>query len=299
MGKNIRQGDRRGKSRPRHIARQALPSREKEGRPLIGRMVLPTENRTAHRLRIAFNRAANKLGKMGHVTFLILPGGALTFPWPTALDRRISPEADTSTALFLLKKEAGRTLDAFLARLPAATRGAFRAHAEYLSIGIDSDGTRNSVELVAVYDLHRKKIIRWTGKSHPVSWQQRRLIREKDLRTHMLRLQGHRVVLLGCHDLNLYSPRAAAKAKGWKKRNILKFVGSTRRFRPDIILQHPHATDSPHIWNLCWRTVEKLFPTVSHFASGIRYANPGDKPRATLAVVLRKTTKGQVVDLVV
>ncbi len=38
-------------------------------------------------------------------------------------------------------------------------------------------------------------------------------------------------------------------------------------------MQHPHTTDTPNIWNLAWKTVEKEFPYVKHYASGIKYYN--------------------------
>jgi hypothetical protein len=56
-----------------------------------------------------------------------------------------------------------------------------------------------------------------------------------------------------------------------------------------------HATDTPNIWNLPWRTVEKEFHNVKHFASGIKYYNRkgvlGEQYK-----VLEKTKKRDIID---
>jgi len=278
-----------------------MPEHCSEDHAIIGRIVLRTQNRSAKKLSQAFIAVADKLSMQGPVTFLITPGGSLSFNWPQSLTKHINPETDTSKALAVLKGEAAKAIETFLGTLPQTTFRQLKSKVSYLTVGIDS-GTgmhNNSVELVGVYDMQQGKVVHWTGKSHPVSSQQRRLIREKNLGSHMMNLNGHRVVVLGCHDLNLYSPRAASKARGWKKASIKEFISRTRSFKPDVIIQHPHETDTPHIWRLCWCTVDKKFPTVCHFASGIRYANSSGSLRASLPVVLGKTSKGSVVDFVV
>jgi hypothetical protein len=63
-------------------------------------------------------------------------------------------------------------------------------------------------------------------------------------------------------------------------------------------LHHPHTTDTPNIWSLAWKTVEKELPYVKHYASGIKYYNDGHRPRGKLTKVLEKTKKGDVIDFV-
>ena len=113
-----------------------------------------------------------------------------------------------------------------------------------------------------------------------------------------MKLNNQNIVLLGCHDLNVFSLRGQAKANpnGWKRKTANKFKKLCKEFKPEIILQHPHTTDSPNIWNLAWRTVEKELPKVKHFASGIKYFNWKGKPRGKIEKVLEKTKKGDVVD---
>jgi hypothetical protein len=95
----------------------------------------------------------------------------------------------------------------------------------------------------------------------------------------------------------VYSPRGQANANpnGWKKKLADNFKKECKNFNPSIILQHPHTTDTPNIWNLAWRTVEKELPNVKHFASGIKYYNHFGV-RDKIEKVLEKTKKGDVTD---
>lgn len=87
-----------------------------------------------------------------------------------------------------------------------------------------------------------------------------------------------------------------AKQGGYKKQVADKFRSKCEMFKPEIILQHPHTTDSPNIWNQPWRMVEKELSSVKHFASGIKYHNGDEEPRGLLIDVLEKTKKGDVID---
>ena len=77
---------------------------------------------------------------------------------------------------------------------------------------------------------------------------------------------------------------------------MLGYYGLIQEFNPEIILQHPHWTDTPNIWNVAWRTVEKELPNVKHFASGIKYYNKNGDVRGDIDKVLEKTKKGDVID---
>jgi len=110
-------------------------------------------------------------------------------------------------------------------------------------------------------------------------------------------LNNQRIVILGCHDLNVFSPRGQANAdpNGWKKQLADRFKTQCIKFKPEIILLHPHTTDTPNIWNLAWWTVEKELPNVKHFASGIKYYNRNGV-RGDIDKVLEKTKKGDETD---
>lgn len=91
---------------------------------------------------------------------------------------------------------------------------------------------------------------------------------------------------------------AVIDPKSWKGKKSGAFRKLCKQFKPHIILQHPHTTDTPNIWNLAWRTVEKKLPQVQHFASGIKYYYKNGHPRGDLDRVLAKTKKGDVIDFI-
>ena len=107
-------------------------------------------------------------------------------------------------------------------RLRRVTRG--------LTLGVDlplqnkvtTTGNRIAsphVELVCIVDLKSEPFhLHWTGKSYPTTGQANRLVRVTDLSSHFLMLNGiGEVLVLGCHDLTMFNPRARANAQGWRE----------------------------------------------------------------------------------
>ncbi len=231
--------------------------------------------------------------------FILTAGGFLTFKFPENLRYRIDIEKAEKNYLPIFQKEAEREITYFLEGLPKDTFEKLKRIADYFTIGVDGYNPTNTqkIELVAVYDFKKEGVIRWTGKFYPRSEEERMLVKINDLNTHFIDLNNQKVVILGCHDLNVYSPRgqANANAEGWKKMTAVRFKNLCKQFNPDIILQHPHTTDTPIIWNAAWRTLEKELPNVRHFASGIKYYHKTGV-RGDLNKVLEKTKKGDVVD---
>lgn len=241
-----------------------------------------------------------------HFEFLTTPGGYLIFELPNDLRNYPIEELETKH-LDKIYKSAEIVVKEYFQNLPEQI--ALRLHkvADYFTVGIDGfhidkenylelDG--HHIELVAIYDLKKKNVIRWTGKFYPTESQKRNLIKINDLDTHFIELNNQRIAILGCHDLNVYSPRGQATANptGWKKQLADRFKKQCKKYNPEIILQHPHTTDTSNIWNLAWRTVEKELPNVKHFASGIKYFNWNGEPREILSKVLDKTKRGDVID---
>jgi hypothetical protein len=103
---------------------------------------------------------------------------------------------------------------------------------------------------------------------------------------------------LGCHDLKIFSPRANAIAGRARKIKINKFGQLMKQYKPNLIIQHPHNTDTYKIWNTEWKTVEKKYPFVTEYVSGIRYYNYGRKKRGSMNNVLEKTILGKVDTLI-
>lgn len=231
--------------------------------------------------------------------FILTPGGFLTFDFPDSLQHDLDIVKAEQQSVALLQKEANSYIATFFDSLNPTTLKKLKETADYFTIGIDGFNPTNyqHIELVAIYDLKKETIISWTGKFYPTEGQKKDLIKINNLETHFIELNNQKVVILGCHDLNVFSPRgqATANPNGWKKQLADKFKSSCKKFNPEIILQHPHTTDTPNIWNLAWRTVEKELPNVKHFASGIKYYNRNGV-RGDIEKVLEKTKKGDVTD---
>lgn len=168
-----------------------------------------------------------------------------------------------------------------------------------VSIGIDiyevADSEHPLAELVAVYDLATRSVLRWTGKSYPTPDQEHRLYHVRDLRSHLLEHNGYRLLLLGCHDLNMFSPRSAANLSPGSQRH--KRCADMRRivkqFKPHTILHHPHATDSPNIWMQGWVGIQRGH-SPRQWASGIAFYNGRiGAPRGKLDSVLSTTRSSE------
>jgi len=166
----------------------------------------------------------------------------------------------------------------------------------FLTLGVDlCDGRENGThaELVGVYDTQRQRFIRWTGKSYPLAWQTQTLIYCQNLESHFLKLNGHSVLVLGCHDLNMFSPRVWANISrhSYKGKTIKRMLSLLKKYQPTVVLQHPHTTDSPRVWCLGWCGIRRLLP-VCIYSSGVNYEGTTHK----LLNVLRCTARGKVTD---
>lgn len=175
------------------------------------------------------------------------------------------------------------------------TRRVWRAARQctrWLTVGIDQQWEFKGwmwphAELVAIVDVEREVVVRWTGKSFPTINQQRDLI-QAPLDSHFITLGKRRVVVLGCHDLSMYNPRGYANQDpaGTRRKRCDKFRRMCRQFAPSIVVQHPHSTDSPNVWRTAWSGLRRDLPTVEHWASGIYYKR---KARGKFEDVLRST----------
>lgn len=230
--------------------------------------------------------------------YLITSGGFLSFGWPQDLtvdDPGHAPE----DAIRLLKQQAVAACQEVLTPFLRRKLGSM---ADYVSLGADSKrkDERNSasVEIVVLLDLHSNRT--WiTGKSYPTGSQEPYLVRFNDLSTHRLTIGRDRVLLLGCHDLNMYSNRSLHNAKGWRARQSREMRQMTSRFAPTVALQHPHYTHSPHSWSTALGGLRELVAKARvqdfTFASAGRWCNPERKSRRPLESCLRATAQGNVV----
>ena len=145
-----------------------------------------------------------------------------------------------------------------------------------------------------------------TGKSYPTASQVGSLARLTRLRTHLPLLpNGDRVLLLGCFDLALFNNRVSSRVSRsyWRYWAIRRMRGLAARFPPNVVLQHPHETDSPDTWRGGWRCIQQnvgSIGTSGPFAAAGRWANSQlGSPRAALNECLDATAQGQVMTAVV
>lgn len=240
-------------------------------------------------------------------TFTVTPGGFIRVPFP-----KIGVCGGWgSEANFHRLCDAGR--DAVKKCLTDKVMKKARQRTKFLTLGVDLNDTgqkasdETHAEMVAVVNTANGKI-HWTGKSYPVTWQERKLV-PAPLDTHLWRGEGERVLVLGCHDLNLFSARSyASQHEGSNKRKVTDKVRQmVKQFDPTVVLHHPHTTYSPRIWQVAWSGVCKQLPTVKVGASGIAFCGKPEDPekwncRQTIDKTLDQTKFGSgfdVVDVVV
>lgn len=240
------------------------------------------------------------------VRLLMTCGGFVQFGWPEHISRQdIGDNRYPSNRVVEALVEEARRCATFL--LGEGLDERLREFADYITLGIDSfkdtiSTTKNyipqpHIELVLLIDL-RTNELHWTGKSYPTSGQEKGLVRISDSRTHFLELDGvGRVMVLGCHDLIVYSPRSK-NAKGWRASINREFRQAGKEQRPTTVLQHPHTTDSIRTWAAAWSGLTRALPTVKTYASAGRYYN-AEGERSELVDVLKRTRCGNTVDFIV
>ncbi len=206
--------------------------------------------------------------------YFITPGGFISIPWKFHNFEEAVKEAE---------KWAERLLHGL------------ELNSDCITIGVDSYSNASlrkpHIELVGVYNGEWH----FTGKSYPTVDQQKGLIKA-DLQSHFMELKD-KVMVLGCHDLTIFNPRAIAVVRGWRREIIDRFLEIARYFKPEIVLHHPHFTDSKFTWIVAWKNLERLLPSVRHYASSSVYFRSGSE-RSKLDEVLKATKKGDVVDII-
>lgn len=249
----------------------------------------------------AFKFLAQEIKDNQVFDFLVTPGGFIHFKWPKKFSEVIKDQRESQKMIPGLKKIADETIKNFWGSLPAKTRQKLQTAVKFITFGVDSnnkdeyDNVIQCIQFVALFDTQKSKVIHWTGKSYPTTYDQKvRLIEFEDLKSHFLKVNNETLCLLGCHDLKIFSPRAKAIAGQVKQHKIKQFDKLMKQHKPNLIIQHPHTTDTYKIWNTEWKTIEKEYPFVKEYVSGIRYYNSGYKKRGTIKSVIDKTFLGKV-----
>ncbi len=239
----------------------------------------------------------------GKTDYLITPGGSIIFKFPKNLfykkfDINLVSQIDIKK---IVKTAENCITETFENLINKTTYETIKKTINYITFGIDGyNFYQQAIELVAIFDVKQKKVIHWTGKFYPTESQKNNLIVYPDLDTHFIKLNNEKVMVLGCHDLKVFDNRAYTNAKegGWKKTIATEFRKKAKNFAPEVVLHHPHTTDTYRIWNSSWATLEKILPSVKHYASAINYTNPSGEIRGELEDVLKKTSKSDIFDFV-
>jgi hypothetical protein len=167
---------------------------------------------------------------------------------------------------------------------------------EAIAFGVDllpDVVTRATAELAVVYDLTRR-VWHVTGKSFPRG-DQRRVVRVTDLSSHFMKVAGERTLVLGCHDLNIFSPRGRSRQRpnGPLADVRRQMDQEVRRYAPTVALQLPHGTDTPRTWIPAWKALAAR-TNLRAWASGIAFYRVGGRPeRRTFEEVCSQTWGGE------
>lgn len=221
-----------------------------------------------------------------HAEIVLTPGGFVQAGFPEHWSGGIGWDSRTSDLTQLVK-----VAEPVLRRvLSERLQGAARGKADVLTLGLDLWADSGSAELVAVCNLSSGEVS-WTGKSYPTSSEERSLVQVIDLKTHVVEIGGERVLVLGCHDLNMFNRRGNANQApdGQRRARCDAMRRVVERFKPTIILQHPHSTDTPNIWRQAWLALASKQTSVKAWASGIAYFARSGAPRKPLDRVLLLT----------
>jgi len=223
--------------------------------------------------------------------FLLLPGGFVSAPWPRSWSGCWGWDSDASD-FEILKRHVEPCIGALIS---ARVRRAAHEKVNVLVFGIDVGPDAQSgalAELAVVYDLASSG---WhvTGKSF-LRGDQRRVVRVQNLMSHFVVASEERVLVLGCHDLNIFSPRGRSQQQPSGRLAALRqeMDREIARFAPTVALQLPHGTDTPRTWIAAWNALTAA-TRLRAWASGIAFYHPGgDEERATFEEVCAKTCGG-------
>ncbi|HMK47141.1 MAG TPA: hypothetical protein VK436_10990 [Methanocella sp.] len=248
------------------------------------------------------NAVCERLRGSDRLGFLVLFGGFLNLPWPEKVRRGsiIDPVWPSGNVVEQLAEYGTVNVKAMLHE--GGLQRKLKRIAGCVTIGVDVYYFMGSVrdlhaELIFAIDVDNGGLWR-TGKSYPNPRQQCGLVRFPGLPDHFVSMGGRKVMVLGCHDLNMFSPRSAHNARGWRSTTIEEFRRLATSENPDLLLWHPHKSDTPRTWLAGLSGVKKLLPDISYAGAGVFY-NDGRPPRASLARVLGGTKNVPTIDLIV
>jgi hypothetical protein len=235
---------------------------------------------------------AERHGEM-RLNVLTACGGFVEFEWP-------KDSIGRHTDFDELVVEAQAACNVILT---ARVRQSLRRTTKFLSLGMDArwgeDYRQPHAELVVLVDLDRNHYY-WSGKSYPTLGQRRTLIPAR-IESHAIEVNGERILLLGCHDLTAFNPRAMSTSKGAHFQLGEKMRTLARKHKPSLVLQHPHVTDTARSWRSPWLNLARDLTSVKKWMGAGRFVGrgPNGQHRGQLDRVLRDTASEATVDVLV
>ena len=250
--------------------------------------------------------------KSKKVKFIITCGGFIEFDWPKSVSKKDIGDCKEPNlgAVNVLINEAEKCVKSILNK---NLRRKLKTITDYISLGIDAckeripinQGyqcrlSRPHIELVVLIDLINNRFY-WTGKSYPTSEQERGLVRISDLTTHFLNLKVGKVMVLGCHDLNMFNNRNWKNTGKWRRNIKIKLRNLAKKEKPVYVLQHPHTTVKVNTWRNAWSQLVAMLPSVEMYAGAGRYYEHDRKPSEydELYDVLKYTKRGDTIDFII
>jgi len=234
------------------------------------------EGEIAQAKRILYH-AAEKWKQHKYADILLTPGGFIQFTWPNNLPEVgtvLHPNPDAVDDLIRSADHAVNIL------FPSQLTEKIKPHTRLVVVGVDStpDNERYQIELTCALDL-KTGIRRWTGKSYPDQDQISKLIRNENLESHFIDLNDRRVLILGCHDLNIFNNRWESREKLlsiWRCETRVKMKELLSLSPPSAVLHLAHTIDSVGTWRNGWNGLQKRLPSDTLcVSSGCYYRKEG------------------------
>jgi hypothetical protein len=148
---------------------------------------------------------------------------------------------------------------------------------QLFTVGIDMyDSNGKVAETVVAHDLTEDTPLNdglhITGKTFPRTDEEDKLV-FAPVESHLVTVEDSRVLVLGCHDLNVWSGRSAANTTTRARKKVRTAMQQVvLNFRPHIVLHHAHATDSEKTWQAGWSGILKQHK-LNQYATALGYYN--------------------------
>jgi len=243
------------------------------------------------------------------VHFIVTSSGFVDFDWEepdTKILDNWNPDSNFIDKLRLVAEKRCKSL------INDELRDKLYLHADYLSIGIDSEKYNKlhypdcwpfypHIEFVALINLKNNHYY-WTGKSYPQKEQEKGLIRNNNISNHFIDLPQGKILLLACNDLVMEYPRGIKATKTGSPRDRIKkeFELALHEAKPSVVLHHAHTSNDPLIWRTSLNHLQEIEPSVKEFVSvGVFSALCGDESGYRFNKTALKTTNFDTLDFIV